>query len=132
MIPRRALGIVIIAWALVSWGGRIGLLTGPDSADLVTWLRIVGSIATATVAAGALVFDASWARPAMWLYAAMVVAIWSTSLVSVWADGSNSAGFRLVHTVLAAVSLGLAGLAIRAGQATGTGGAGAGGTAATS
>lgn len=133
MIPRRALGIVIIAWALVSWGGRIGLLTGPESADLVTWLRIGGSLVTAAIAAAALIFDAPWIRPATWLYAGTVAAIWSTSLASVWADGSNSAGFRLVHTVLAAISLSLAVLAIRAaGQATGTGGAGAGGTAATS
>lgn len=133
MIPRRALGIVILAWALISWGGRIGLLTGPESAELVTWLRIVGSLATAALAAGALAFDASWARPVAWLYAGTAVAIWSTSLASVWADGSNSIAFKLVHTALAVVSLGLAALAIRAaGQATGTGGAGAGGTAATS
>lgn len=133
MIPRRGLGIVIIAWALVSWGGRIGLLTGPESAELVTWLRIVGSIVTAAIAAAALVVDAPWMRPATWLYAGTVAAVWLTSLASVWADGSNSTGFRLVHTVLAVVSLVLALLAIRAaGQATGTGEAGAGGTAATS
>lgn len=133
MIPRRALGIVIIAWALLAWGGRIGLLTGPESAELVTWLRIVGSIVTAAIAAAALVFDSPWVRPALWLYAATAAAIWVTSLASVWADGSNSTGFRLVHSALAVVSLGLAALAIRAaGQATGTGGAEAGGTAATS
>lgn len=133
MIPRRALGIVIIAWALVSWGGRISLLTGPESADLVTWLRIVGSIATAVIAGGGLIFDVSWMRPAAWLYAGTALVIWATSLASVWADGSNSLGFTLVHTALAAISLALAALAIRAaGQATGTGGAGAGGTAATS
>lgn len=133
MIPRRALGIVIIAWVLVSWGGRIGLLTGPESADLVTWLRIVGSIVTAAIAAAALIFEAPWMRPAMWLYAGTAAAIWFTSLAAVWADASNSTGFRLVHTVLAAISLGLAALAIRAaGQATGTGGAEAGGTAAIS
>ena len=108
MIPRRALGAVILVWATVTWGGRIGLLTGPEAAEPAVWLRIVGSLATAGAAGIALLVRHRWMRPAAWAYAATAAVIWSSSLISVWADGSTSVAFRLVHTALAVVSLALA------------------------
>ena len=75
MIPRRALGVVIIAWALVTWGGRIGLLTGPESADPTVWFRIVGSLATAGAAGAALLVGHRWMRSAAWAYAATTTTI---------------------------------------------------------
>ncbi len=113
MIPRRVLGIVILAWALLSWGGRVGLLTGPESGDLVVWFRIAGSLATAAIVGLALLASASWLGPAAWLYAVVAGVVWSTSLVSVWTDPTTGMAFRLVHSALAAVSVSLAVLAVR-------------------
>lgn len=133
MIPRRALGVVIAVWALSSWGGRVGLLTGPESADPVVWLRIVGSLGTAAIAGWALWRSTAWLGLAAWLYAVTAGSVWVTSLVSVWTDRDAGAGFRIVHTALALVSLSLALLTVLAArQPTGATSDSAAGTAAVS
>lgn len=97
----------IVAWTLIAWGGRIGLLVGGE--DLWAWARIGGSIAVALVLAGLLVFAPS-ARSTTWgllAFSAWTVAIWSRSLVVNWM-GSGSMSFKFVHTVLGAGFLVLA------------------------
>lgn len=114
---RRVLGAAVAAWTLAAWGGRIGLLTAPEAAEAVTWLRVGGSLATGLAGAAALaVGGGGTARRTIGVYAAWTAGVWGTSLVDVWTH-DHPLGFRLVHTALAAVSVGLAGAALRAGRA---------------
>jgi hypothetical protein len=101
----RRLAVLIAVWALVTWGGRIGLLQ--EGAGWLDWTRIAGSLAVAATAAALL-----WRgrrSPVLWVYSGFTALIWVTSLVSVW-SGEHSVGFRLVHSALAGGSLLLAGL----------------------
>jgi hypothetical protein len=111
MMSRRTLGWVIVGWAAVTWGGRIGLLA--DFGDLVAWARIALSVAVAVGAAVALLRPSPASRALLWAYAGVTGFVWLTSLVSVWTS-PNTFAFRLVHTVLGAVSFVLAFLAGRA------------------
>lgn len=102
-------------WALLTWGGRVGLLTGSEASDPVTWLRVGGSL----LAAGLGVWGLLRARTGgVWVYAVVTAAVWVTSLISVWTT-PNTVGFRAVHTLLAAVSGGLAVAAVRVMRAGG-------------
>lgn len=104
-MSHRRLAVLVAVWALVTWGGRIGLLQG--GAGWLDWTRIVGSLAVAATAT-ALLWRGRWS-PVLWVYSGFTTLIWVTSLVSVW-SGDHPLGFRLVHSVLAAASLALAGL----------------------
>ena len=111
MIPRRALAAVIVVWALVTWGGRIGLLSGGEPVS--SWVRIVGSLVVALAAGWALWRPGRLTSTIVWVYASVTALVWVTSVFSVWTTAHELA-FRLVHTVLAAVSLTVATLAVRA------------------
>lgn len=107
----RLIPWAILVWTLVSWGGRIGLLTEPETADPASWARIAGSLAVGTVAS-VLLLTGRRRRLASWVFAAWTGAIWGRSLLVVWTE-ANTAGFRLVHTALAVVWFALAVLAVR-------------------
>lgn len=119
MMSRRSLGWSILVFTSVSWGGRVGLLTGPDAADLGAWLRIGGSMLVGTAAGIALVTDRA-ARPAAVVFGLWTIPIWIRSLYTVWTE-TNTTGFRMVHTVLAALWFALAVMALRWVQLTGSG-----------
>ncbi len=118
MISRRTLGWVIAAWTLISWGGRIGLLTDADGADLRSWLRIGGSLALGLVTGAAFV-SGRMVRVTGYVFAAWTSFVWVRSLVTVWTE-PNTLAFRLVHTALALVWFALVAGAVRAAQATGS------------
>ena len=105
MMSHRRLAVLVAVWALVTWGGRIGLLQ--EGAGWLDWTRIVGSLAVAAMATVLLWSDRRWR--VLWIYSGLTALIWVGSLASVW-SGEHSVGFRLVHSALAAVSLLLAGL----------------------
>lgn len=109
-MSRRTLAIVIGVWALVTWGGRINLLTDPEAADPTTWLRVGASLAAAAGAVVGLLRVGRLSRSLVATYVAVTAFVWVASLVSVWSS-EHPLGFRLVHTGLAVVSLGLAGVA---------------------
>lgn len=109
MISHRVLAALIAVWAAVTWGGRIGLLTGDET--LVAKTRIAVSLLVAVVAVAALLTRARWRRAAVVAYAVVAVAVWGSSAVSVLGDPSSSLAFKAVHLVLAVVSLSLAVLA---------------------
>lgn len=113
MIPQRSLGIAIIVWSLITWGGRIGLLTGDETTDPMVWFRIVGSLVTAALAGLALIGDRRWVMLAVVGYSLVALGVWGTSIVAVLPDMTASLQFKMIHTVLAGVSLVLAGLALR-------------------
>lgn len=97
--------IVAGVWTLLVWATRIPLLE-PD-ASLQDWLRIgAGLLAGAAVLVSAL--RSQPGRLRAWInigFAFAMIFLWLPSLLSVWAT-DNSVGFRIVHTVLAGVSMG--------------------------
>lgn len=113
MIPQRTLGITIIGWSLITWGGRIGLLTGAESDQIWTWVRIAGSLVTAFAAGIGLLMALGAVRVLVAVYGALAVVVWGTSLVSVFGDAETTAAFKLVHSVLAVISLALALVAVK-------------------
>jgi hypothetical protein len=117
---RTWLAIAIAAWTLLSWGGRIRLLTDAEQGDLANWVRIGGSLIVG-LAAAAVIFWAQGSGVERWvltLFAAWSVALWARSLITVW-GGDQSLAFKTVHTVLAAGFFVLALLALRVGWAPG-------------
>lgn len=116
MISRTLLAVLIAVWTLISWGGRIRLLTDAEQGDLGNWLRIGGSLLVGAVAVAALL---AWPhsgaeRWLLTLFAGWTAAIWLRSLVTVWL-GEQSLAFKVVHTGLAAGYLALAYLAVSVG-----------------
>jgi hypothetical protein len=104
-MSHRRLAVLVSAWALFTWGGRIGLLQ--DGAGWLDWARIVGSLATAA-SATVLLWRGRDSR-LLWIYCGVTAMIWVTSLVSV-CSADHPVGFKLLHSALAGGSLLLAGL----------------------
>lgn len=96
----RVLAVVVLGWTLVSWGGRIGLLTDAEVTDPEDLLRIGGSLLIGWVTSGVLWWAPDRAREIRWLFVAWTVVLWTRSLVVTWLDPPSIA-FGLVHTVLA-------------------------------
>ena len=95
------------AWTLFVWLTRIPLVepeAGPEA-----WIRVAAALAAGLVVlAGAWQFTRWEPRTTAWLnigFAFAMVFLWLPSLLSVWGN-DNSLGFRLVHTLLAGVSMG--------------------------
>lgn len=119
MVSRTVLAVAIAAWTLLTWGGRVRLLTDAEQGDLANWLRIGGSILVGALAVAVLLLaqGSGLERWMLTFFAAWSSVIWLRSLISVWA-GSESMAFKLVHTVLAAGFFVLAYLALRVGWRT--------------
>jgi len=113
VLSRPILALAIALWTVLSWGGRIRLLTAAEQ-DVSTWLRIGGSLLIGLLAAATLLLFQGGVveRWLLTLFAAWSTVLWLRSLVSVWA-GDNSLAFKLVHTVLAVGFFVLAYLAAR-------------------
>lgn len=111
MMSHRTLAALIAVWAVITWGGRIGLLAGDET--LGAKARIAISLLSAAGAVAGLVLRHPWQRPAVGLYVAVTLAVWLTSVVSVLGDPTSSPAFKGVHVVLATVSIALAAAAGR-------------------
>ena len=122
MPSRIVLALAIAAWTLITWGGRIRLLTDAEQSSIGNWTRIGGSIVVGLVAAAVLVWahDGALERWALTVFAVWSSIIWLRSLLSVWA-GEQSLAFKLVHTVLATGFFLLSFFAIRVGWFSSTG-----------
>lgn len=101
MLSRAVLALVVAAWTLLSWGGRIRLLTEAEQ-DPGNWLRIGGSLLVGAAAVAVLLLADGTAleRWVLTVFAAWSTVIWLRSLVSVW-PGDQSLAFKAVHTGLA-------------------------------
>lgn len=103
----RTIMLLAGGWTLIVWGTRIPLL----EADATTsdWLRIgMGILAALVIGAAALRSSSVPDRVRGWVnvgFAFVMVFLWLPSLLSVWTN-EHDLGFRLVHTVLAATSMG--------------------------
>lgn len=119
MISRTVLAVAIAVWSLITWGGRIRLLTDAEQADAGNWIRIGGSLLVGAAAVAVLLVAQGGVveRWALTVFAVWSVALWVRSLIVVW-SGSESAAFKAVHTVLAIGFLVLSYLAARRGWAS--------------
>ena len=94
---------VLAAWTLVVWAGRIrNAVTGDDGAAAV-----VLAVTFVVLAAAVLATRGRHAGVALAL-AAWTVAVWTVRILDIAAFSDRSAGFVVVHAVLAAVSIALA------------------------
>lgn len=122
MTARRMAGWAFAAavWTFIAWGNRIGLLTGDEAGDWWNWVRIGGSLLLGVLLAVigvALVRGrplAKWMAGVFVLFGALMLVIWLRSSISVL-TGDESIGFKVVHVVLAVVSIGFGAVLTRAG-----------------
>ncbi len=96
----RLLAVLVLAWTLVSWGGRIGLLTAAETTDPWSLLRIGGSVVVGLAVAVALWVAPGRSTALRGVFVAWTVLLWGRSLVVTWI-APPSLPFALVHTVLA-------------------------------
>lgn len=98
-------------WTFIAWGNRIGLLTGDESSDPWTWIRVGGSLVFG-VALAVIGIELWRGRPlSPWMarvfvgFAALMLVVWIRSAASVL-TGDESLAFKAVHVVLASISIG--------------------------
>lgn len=121
MNSRTTLAIAIAAWTLLTWGGRIRLLTDAEQASVGNWIRIGGSLIIGALAVIVLLASArtTFERVVLTVFAGWSLGLWLRSLISVWA-GDSSMAFKSVHAALAAGFFVLSYLAVRIGWWDGT------------
>ncbi|MBT8197100.1 MAG: hypothetical protein KJP12_06860 [Acidimicrobiia bacterium] len=99
-------------WTLIIWGSRVRLLTGDEAAKTEVWIRIIASLALgAAVMAVAIIArnggPGRWGLGVVAGFAVWMTYVWGSSAINVFVN-DHSTAFRVVHTVLAVVSIGLA------------------------
>lgn len=99
-------------WTLMIWGSRVRLLTGDEAARTEVWVRIVASLVLGAAVVGVALIARNggpgrWGLGIVAGFAVWMTYVWGSSAISVFTN-DHSTGFRVVHTVLAAGSIGLA------------------------
>lgn len=98
-------------WTFIAWGNRIGLLTGDESSDPWTWIRVGGSLVfgVALAVIGVMLWRgrplSAWMVRVFLGFAALMLVVWIRSAASVL-TGDESVAFKAVHVVLASISIG--------------------------
>jgi len=114
---RRSLPLIALAgWSVIVWASRIRNVAGDDdlSAAGTTW-RVAAAL---VFVVGGLALGYAIATKQRWLLQlTLVLAAWTTVWwlvrgIGILLDPNHDATFKAVHTVLMAVSLGLAGWAV--------------------
>ncbi len=117
-VRARILFGMAAVWQMVSWGGRISLLTEAERFVAWNWARIGGSLVFAVLLAVVAVRGRSRsAREVAVAFLVFAVLLWGRSLTLVWSDSDNTLAFNLVHTGLAVVTWALAVLCVGASRA---------------
>lgn len=98
-------------WTFIAWGNRIGLLTGDEASDPWTWVRVGGSLLFG-VALAVIAVELWRGKPLVrWMagvfvgFGILMLVVWLRSAFSVLGD-DESVAFKVVHVVLAAISIG--------------------------
>ncbi len=98
-------------WTFIAWGNRIGLLTGDEASEPWTWIRVGGSLAFGVALAVVAVLlwrgaSTSRSMAAVFVgFGVLMLVVWLRSALSVL-TGDESAAFKVVHIVLATISIG--------------------------
>lgn len=112
----RSLTIALVVWTVLVWTTRLNNIWADDAlTNGDKWGRTglaLSFTVLAAVAAVALHRRATWQGMAVRVLAGWTIGVWVTRAVGI-ATGDHSAAFITVHLVLAIVSIGLAGLALR-------------------
>lgn len=107
-------------WTFIAWGNRIGLLTGDERNDPWTWIRVGGSLILGVLLTIVAVLlwrggePAGWMRVVFAVFLVLMLVIWTRSAISVL-SGDESVSFKVVHVVLAVISVGFGALLVRTG-----------------
>ena len=101
-----------LVWTLFVWVGRIRDIVSDDdlSGGAMAW-RLGAAVLFIVLAVAVLVARRLRAAPATAILGALVVwtvGWWSVRGIGILVDGNHAAGFKVVHTVLMIVSIGLA------------------------
>lgn len=113
---RRRSVLALVAWTFLVWTTRIGNIW--NDADLGTgekWGRTALALSFTVLAlavAAALWRTAAWLRATVGLLAIWTTAVWVVRGIGI-VGGDHEVGFKVVHAVLAVVSIALALLAWR-------------------
>lgn len=102
--------IVLVAWTLFVWGGRLRNLIRGDEDAPVSFVLAALFCTLAAVVVGSWFLARQRHRPVVITLAAVTAAVWVVRGVQI-ALADHDLGFIAVHTVLALVSIGLAGFA---------------------
>ena len=100
------------AWSLLIWSGRLRNLAVNDDLTLGRGALAVSFVVGGLVVAIAALRRAAWLTPAVSALAAWTIVVWVIRGTAILL-ADHEGGFKVVHTVLALVSIGLAALAIR-------------------
>jgi hypothetical protein len=117
-MPRaRIAAFALAGWTLFVWTTRIGNIWRDDAASTTSKVGSAALALSFTVLAVAVVvagWRRAWAvlRPAVLALAGWTAAVWVVRSLTILA-GDRSAGFKVVHGVLAVVSIALAAWATR-------------------
>ncbi len=109
--------LALVAWTVLVWTTRIGNIWGDDGLDtgekVGRTALALSFTALAALVAWAVLTRWEHRRPAVLALAGWTVGVWVVRAVGI-AGGDHRAAFVVVHLVLAAVSLALSWLALRA------------------
>jgi hypothetical protein len=116
-VLRNRAVVALVVWTLLIWTTRIRNIWGDDGLDTAgKWGRTALALSFTVLAVAVAV--AAWRRaPAALRLSVLALAAWTTGVWVVRSiditAGDHSAGFKVVHLVLAVVSVAFAGLAAR-------------------
>lgn len=113
---RRAPVIALVAWTFLVWTTRIGNIWRDDALDTSgrvgrTALALSFTVLAALVV-GALLRRPALVRPAVVALAGWTAAVWVVRDTSILV-GDHDTAFKVVHTILAVISIALAAWAFR-------------------
>lgn len=108
--------VALVAWTFFVWTTRIGNIWGDDGLDTAGKVGRTALALTFTFLAlavvGALWRRPSWLRPTVVALAAWTTGVWLVRDTSIL-FGDHDTSFKIVHTVLAVLSIALSALALR-------------------
>jgi hypothetical protein len=113
---RRGWVVALVAWTFFVWTTRIGNIWRDDDLDTAGKVGRTALALSFTMLAlavvGALWRRPSWLRPTVVALAVWTTGVWLVRDTSILV-GDHDTAFKVVHTVLAVVSIGLSALALR-------------------
>ena len=126
--------VALVAWTFFVWTTRIGNIWNDEGLDTAgKWGRTALALSFTVLAVVVVVAlvkrhrHPGWLKPAVLALAAWTTAVWVVRDTSILV-GDHDTAFKVVHTVLAVVSIALAALAVRSPASVPASGAGAAGS----
>jgi len=104
---------VFAGWTLFVWATRIENIVRDDGSAAALLIAIGMTALGAAVAVTLLLRRPRMVATTVLALAGATVAVWAVRAPMILADGDHGAAFKIVHTALAVVSVGLAVVALR-------------------